>query len=183
MSKQYYLMAQLPDFSVNSDKSVLPVTYEYFDNLCRRFLTKEEISVLDGLSLEPERTESKTGSSFVDAWNANERELRFALGQIRALRMKKKFDTASVSVGQDIVQVARTATGMESPLAAERYLNDYRLSVIEKLRPMDSFCADYVFYYGLKLLLAQRMKKFDEEKGLASYHKIYDGILEEEGNL
>lgn len=179
MSNQYYLMAQLPAFSVSDDnKAALPITEEYFTDLCQRFLNEKELNVLKELSLEPKKEGVKTGSVLVDAWNENERQLRYALGQIRALKMKKKFDTSSVTIGQDIVQIARTAVGMESPLAAERYLNEYRLSVIEKLRPMDYFCADAVFYYGLKLKLTARMKKFDAEKGMSSYHKIYDSILE-----
>lgn len=177
MSRQYYLMAQLPAISVNADKSDLPITEEYFNDLCHRFLNEKELTMLEELSLEPKKEGVVTGSVFVDSWNQSERELRFALAQIRALRMNKKIDTASVTVGQDVVQIARTATGMESPLAAEQYLNEYRLSVIEKLRPMDQFCVDSVFYYGLKLKLTARMKLFDAEKGMTSYHKIYDSIL------
>ena len=79
----------------------------------------------------------------------------------------------------DIIQAARTAVGMESPLAAEEYLNEYRMETLNSLTPLDNFCVDAVIAYGLKLMLAQRMKKFDVETGKASYHKIYDEILEE----
>jgi hypothetical protein len=45
------------------------------------------------------------------------------------------------------------------------------------MRPLDGFSVDAVFSYGLRLKLAARMKKFNADKGLESYRKIYDGIL------
>jgi hypothetical protein len=49
--------------------------------------------------------------------------------------------------------------------------------LIESIRPNDSFSVDSVFEYALKLKLAQRMRKFDVETGMASYKKIYEKIL------
>lgn len=178
MSKQYYLVSQLPEFSVSGDKNVLPITYEYFYDLCSRFLDEKDMKILSGLSLEPPREAVKTGSAFVDSWNEKERSLRLALAQIRAVRMKKKFNAGNESIAPDAVQAARTASGMDSPLAAEQFLNQYRLSVVENMRPMDGFSSDAVFSYGLRLLLALRMKKFDAEKGMVSYKNIYNRILE-----
>jgi len=179
MSNQYYLVSQLPEFIVSDDKTVLPITYEYYYDLCSRFLSKQEMNILDSLSLEPPLEDSKTGSAFVDTWNYKEKSLRLALAQIRALRMKKKFNAGNESVAPDAVQAARTASGMDSPLAAEQYLNQYRLSVIESMRPTDGFSLDAVFNYGLRLKLATRMKKFDAAAGMASYKKIYTRILED----
>lgn len=178
MSKQYYLVSQLPEFSVNGDKNVLPITYDYFYDLCSRFFGEKEMKILDALSLEPPREPSATGSEFVDSWNEKERSLRLALAQIRALRMKKKFNAGNESIAPDAVQAARTASGMDSPLAAEQFLNQYRLGVLEDMRPMDEFSSDAVFCYGLRLLLATRMKKFDSERGMVSYKNIYNRILE-----
>jgi hypothetical protein len=36
-----------------------------------------------------------------------------------------------------------------------------------------------VFAYGIRLMLLERIKKFNAEKGTDSYHKIYDTILGE----
>lgn len=179
MSNQYYLLSQLPEFSVSDDKTVLPITYEYYYDLCSRFLNKNEMETLKSLSLEPSLEHSKTGSDFVDNWNYKERSLRLALAQIRALRMKKKFSVGTESIAPDAVLAARTASGMDSPLSAERYLNQYRLNVIESLRPLDGFSVDAVYRYGLRLQLASRMKRFDEAAGMTSYKKIYARILEE----
>ena len=94
--------------------------------------------------------------------------------------MNKKFDVENESFPPEVIQAARTATGMDSPLAAEQFLNQYRLNLLNSIRPQDEFSIDAVYLYGLKLKLALRMKKFNAEKGMASYHKIYDSILKGE---
>jgi hypothetical protein len=176
----YYLVAQLPSFSLNDDSSQkLPVTTEYFKDLCSRFMSEKSARIAEKLSLEPPLEVVPTGSLFLDAWYEKERNLRLALAQVRAAKMKKDTkDLPSTSDGEAI-QTARTATGMDSPLSAEQYLNQYRMGVLDRIAPQDIFSVDAVFNYGLKLMLAERMKKFNRDEGLASYHKIYDEILGE----
>lgn len=178
MGGWYYLMSQLPSISVSSDKP-LPVTEEYFVDLCSRFMDAKSIKILKGLSLEPPREGVRTGSVFLDAWYENERLLRFALAKIRALKMKKDVEIPMLSISPDIVQAARTACGIDSPLAAEQYLNEVRFSLLDRFAPADQFSTDAVFAYALKLKLVQRMKSFTEEAGAASYRTIYDQILGE----
>ena len=44
--------------------------------------------------------------------------------------------------------------------------------------PLDAFSIDAVYAYGLRLMLVERMRKFEVENGKTSYHKIYDTILD-----
>ncbi len=180
MEHLYYLVAQLPAFSVNDDSSQkLPLTVGYFKDLCSRFMSEKSARLAENLTLEPPVEPVSTGSVFLDEWYEKERSLRLALAQVRALKMKKDTkDLPSASDGES-VQAARTAAGMDSPLSAEQYLNQYRLGILDRIAPMDSFSADAVYSYGLKLMLTERMKKFNRDEGLASYHKIYDEILGE----
>lgn len=177
MSNQYYLMSQLP--AIDCDSKSLPITEQYFRDLCSRFLDQKSLTILENLSLEPSRDETKTGSAFLDKWNEKERCLRLALAQIRAVKMKKEFGVLPASCTADILQAARTAVGMDSPLAAEEFLNQYRMQTLDSMQPIDNFSIDAVFAYGLRLMLCQRMKKFDKEIGITSYRKIYDEILGE----
>ncbi len=179
MKEQYYLVSQLPDISSAGEKSALPITEKYYRDLCSRFLDSKQMEVLNKLSLEAPRLPEKTGSDFLDSWYSFERSLRYALAQIRAQKMKKDFGSVPVSVQADIVQAARTAVGMDSPLSAEQFLYEYRLSVLGNLQPMDYFSVDAVYAYGIRLMLLERIRKFDKEKGTDSYHKIYDTILGE----
>lgn len=180
MNQYYFLVSQLPAFSTSSDeKSDLPITETYYRDLCSRFFTPKEKTLLDGLSLVPPLDETPTGSRFLDEWYTFERSLRLALAQVRAQRMHKDSSPLPGSCTADILQAARTAVGMDSPLSAEQYLYNYRMSVLGSISPIDIFSTDAVFAYGVKLLLAQRMKRFDREQGTAAYRTIYDSILGE----
>lgn len=171
-------MSQLPAIDENDSKQ-LAITEKYFRDLCSRFLDKKSQEILENLSLEPDREGVKTGSAFLDKWNERERCLRLALAQIRAVKMKKESTVLPGSCTADILQAARTAVGMDSPLAAEEFLNQYRLETLNSMQPLDNFSIDAVYAYGIKLLLCQRMKLFDRETGKVSYRKIYDDILGE----
>ncbi len=180
MEHLYYLVAQLPAFATSSDNNVkLPISTEYYKDLCTRFMSEKYAEVARNLSLEPPREVETTGSAFLDEWYSRERSLRYALAQVRALKMKKEVKGLPVTTDGEAIQVARTATGMDSPLSAEQYLNEYRLSLLDRLSTLDMFSVDAVYSYGLRLMLVERMKKFNRDEGLDSYHKIYDEILGE----
>lgn len=179
MSQLYYFIAQLPSFSSSADSSKPSITSEYFLDLCRRFLSPKAVKIAENLSLEPPKADVKTTSAFLNQWYDRERKLRFALAQIRALKMKKEVKDIPATTEGDIVQAARTACGMDSPLKAEQFLNEYRLSVLDKIAPLDQFSEDAVYNYGLRLMLSERIHKFNKEEGMASYRKLYDEILGE----
>ena len=181
MGGQYYLVSQLPAFSITQN-APLPVTEEYFLDLCSRFMNKKAVKVLQNLSLEPPRQVETTGFSVLDKWYDFERSLRIALAYLRAQKMKKDFiDPTNLlsKVTPEIMQCARTAMAFESPLEAEDYLDQNRIDYLTNILPYDSFSDEAVIAYGLKLKLANRVKKFNEEAGMASYRKIYDQILGE----
>lgn len=174
---EYYLMSQLPSLDGMGDHTPLPITEERFSELCRRFLGKKAQRELDKLTLLPPRNEEKASSPLIEAWNDGERKLRLALGKVRADKMKKAFDTGNRYLPAGLMQAARTAVELESPLEAEKFLNHYRLNFLETLRPMDAFSEDAVFYYGLKLKLLLRIRNFDAACGKTAYKNIYDSIM------
>lgn len=174
---EYYLISQLPSLDAVSDNAPLPITRERFEELCEHHLGQKALGVLGELTLLPPRDCDSHGSGFIQAWNTAERGLRLALGKVRAERMKKSFDTQNAILTPDQLRAAAEATGQEDPLEAEKYLNRFRLSFLETLRPMDPFSLDYVYYYGLKLRLLQRMRSFDTAAGTEAYRNIYDSII------
>ena len=176
----YYLVSQLPNISSSESKAALPLTGTEFVELASRFITEDEKAVLQGLSLIPPMENISTGSAFLDVWYEKERNLRCALAQIRAQKMKKDSIPLPPGCTADIISAARTAVGMDSPLSAEQFLFEYRLRLLDDLRPLDGFSIDAVYAYGIKLLLVERMKKFEVENGKTSYHEIYDTILSNE---
>ncbi|HZK20512.1 MAG TPA: hypothetical protein VFC68_07295, partial [Treponemataceae bacterium] len=119
----------------------------------------------------------KTGSILIDSWYKRERQLRFALAQIRALKMKKKHTLPVGGIPSDVIQTARTATGFNNPLEAELFLANSRFKTLESLQSLDAFSTDALFAYVLKLKIAKRIRRFNNESGLASYQNIYKTIL------
>ena len=174
---EYYLISQLPSLDGINENTPLPITEERFTELCDRFLGKRSQRAIKKLSLSPPKSSDSSGSVLIDAWNESERTLRFALGKARAEKMKKPFDTENRTFPVEYIKAASTATEIENPLEAEKYLNSYRMEILETLRPMDSFSEDYVFYYGLKLKLLLRIRQFDTKLGEKAYKKIYNSIL------
>lgn len=171
-------MAQLPSFSISAG-TPLPITEEYFNELCSRFLDDKTMNLLKDLSLEPPLKVTSSGSKLVDLWYDWERTLRIVLAQIRAAKMHKEFNINLPSTSPEILQTARTATGFDSPLEAEEYLYNARLEALQKFSTLEPFSTDALLAYALKLKMAYRIRKFSEEAGMASYRKIYDTILGE----
>lgn len=177
---EYYLISQLPSLDGISESTPISVTEKQFLELCSRFLGKKALAELNELTLVPSRNYKKSSSALVERWNEGERKLRFALAKLRADKMNKHFDVGLESFPAELLQAVRTAVEIESPMEAEKYLNQYRLDFLEALRPTDSFSEEYIFYYGLKLKLIERMRKFNSQSGEAAYRKIYDSIMSED---
>lgn len=174
---EYYLMSQLPSLDGVGENAPLPITEKDFLEVCRRFLGKNELKELERLTLLPPRNPVKSSSPLIEKWNEGERNLRLALAKLRADKMKKYFAVAEGYLSAELLQTARTAVEFESPMEAEKFLNDYRLKFLETLRPMDTFSKDSVFYYCLKLKLVSRMRNFDNEGGKTAYKNIYNSVL------
>ncbi len=174
---EYYLVSQLPSLDGINENTPLPITTERFTELCRRFLGKKAQSEFEKLTLVPTRNPEKSSSALVERWNEGERSLRIALAKLRADKMNKHFDADNQSFSPVLLQAVRTAVEIESPMEAEKFLNKYRLEFLETLRPSDSFSEEYVFYYGLKLKLVERIRKFDSESGESAYRNIYNSIM------
>jgi len=174
---EYYFLSQLPSLDGISGNVPLPITEERFLELCHRYLGKKALDEINKLTLIPSREYEKSSSRLIEAWNEGERNLRLALGKVRAEKMKKTYYLGNEYLSTQLVKVAQTAVEMESPLEAENFLNLYRLEFLETLRPMDTFSEDSVFYYGLKLKLLTRERQFQTEIGEKAYKNIYNSIM------
>lgn len=174
---EYYLISQLPSLDGISEATPVPITEERFLELCSRYLSPKARKEVEKLSLLPSLDAALSPSPLVQAWNAGERDLRLALGKLRAEKMEKPFPQGNKNFPVDLLRAVGTAMDMESPLEAERFLSQYRLNFLETLRPMDNFSEDFVYYYGLKLKLLLRTRQFDTQQGEVAYRNIYNSIL------
>ena len=174
---EYYLVSQLPSLDGIGENAPLPITQEWFSELCNRFLSRKAQKEFEGLTLMPSRSSRKSDSELINAWNDGERNLRLALAKARAEKLKKVFDVGNENIPVSLMTAARTAAEFESPMEAEMFVDNYRLSFLETLRPMNTFSEDFVFYYGLKLKLILRIRQFDTQKGEEAYKNIYNSII------
>ncbi|MBE6563320.1 MAG: hypothetical protein E7660_06250 [Ruminococcaceae bacterium] len=179
---EYYLIAQLPSLDGINGDSPLPITEEQFSELCGRFLGKKVLIETESLTLLPPMDVESSNVPLIDAWNTRERDLRLALGKVRAEKLEKVFDLRGKNVPSELLKAANTAVDTESPMDAELFLLKNRLGFLETLRPTDIFSKDYIYYYGLKLKLLERIKRFDAELGKAAYRSIYNSITQNGGD-
>ena len=113
---EYYLIAQLASLGGISEDTPLPITEERFTELCNRFLGKRSQEAMNKLTLSPPKSSESSGSVLIDAWNESERNLRFALGKVRAEKMNKAFGTGHRVFPGEYIETASTATEIENPI-------------------------------------------------------------------
>lgn len=174
---EYYLMSQLPSLDGLGEDKPLPISEEQFLDLCSRFLGEKAQEEIKKLSITPPKNDIPSGSPLIQAWNEGERNLRLALGKVRADKMKKPFDFGNKTFSVELMKVVNTAAEMDNPLKAEQALSLYRLNFLETLRPLDTFSEDFVYYYGLKLKLMLYIRQFHTDAGETAYKNIYHSIL------
>lgn len=175
---EYYLVSQLPSLDGLSENSPLPITEEQFDELCERFLDKKSRNEMKNIVLVPPRDTVSCGSSIIDSWLLAEKLLRLALAKARAEKMKKYYDIADVQFPPEYIKTAMAATEIENPLEAEIFLNSFRLTILEGMRPSNSFSKEYVFYYAIKLKILNRIRCFDKNIGETAYKNIYSSVYD-----
>ncbi len=174
---EYYLVSQLPSLDGLAENASLPITQARFDELCVQLLNKKALAQLERITLNPPREGESVASAVVSQWLASERTLRLALAKLRAEKMDKQFDCELQSFPAVISQAARTAVEIENPMDAEKFLNRFRVELLDSLRPSDAFSLEAVYWYSLKLKLLDRVRQFDTERGQAAYKTIYQSIL------
>ena len=174
---EYYLISQLPSLDGLAENAPMPITENYFLELCGQNLGKKMLQEIENLTLLPPINPEKSSSALVEAWNNGERDLRLALAKARAEKMNKPYTLEDKILLPEILKIANTAIEIDNPLEAENFLLQYRLAFLESLRPTDAFADDYIFYYGLKLKLILRIKQFDSSLGENTYKNIYNSIL------
>lgn len=180
----YYLMAQLPSIVQIDQKGADFMSFSEFKDLAERYLSEKDFAILNTVTLNPPRTKNMTGSAFLDSWYDFERALRLALEQIRAAKLKWEHDTSydERNLLSDAFlprQIASEAITMQNPLDAELFLDAARFKAVDSISRLENFSNISVFSYAIKLLLCERFRKFNIEKGRQEYSKTYHAILED----
>jgi hypothetical protein len=171
----FFLIPQLPSLSYGQ---IPPITSDSFRGLCRDYLQKGDLALLEYCSFGYAKPET-TASPFINAWLARERTIATNLTFLRAGKLNRTladFEIAHESF--DAETQTKAAFAMENPLEAELFLDRGRWEAIENLLKTTYFGVNAVYAYMLKLLLIERRAAFNVEEGFAEYKALYAGILE-----
>lgn len=178
MSHYYYTAAALPTIRLGEK---VPISDDTFFQLAEDTVSPEEYRILFRSrwgSLEP------TGSPFADRILSWEKELRLELAKARLAGLKISSPHAlPESDGRDVLlEKIRTALSLDSPLAAESYLNNIRWNFVEEISAAHFFNLEALIAYYFKLQLALRQEKFQKAAGQEAFDKIYKNVRESLNN-
>jgi hypothetical protein len=176
----YYLVSQLPSLQYGEKA---PYTPDEFLEQCKTVFSKQDYEALQYCTMDMSILEDapKTHSPFINAWVARERTLRYTLANLRSAKLKRGDEENIEEAPHDVPRAeaaAHAAFAMSNPLEAELFLDEGRWESIEAMQGYDSFTAEVIFAYILKLTLMQRRFLFNQEDGLAGYKALYASIMQ-----
>jgi hypothetical protein len=174
LSPYYYTTAALP--TIRLGEKIL-IKEEQFLEFAEDTLKAGDYQIL--LKSRLGSTEP-TGFVFADRILSWEAELRLELAKARLAKLKHDPPPClPESNGRDVlVEKARTAVAMDSPLEAECFLNQLRWSFIEEMAVSHFFDLEALVVYYFKLQIALRQEKFQKEPGQEAFEKTYDAVTE-----
>ena len=174
MSNYYYTAAALP--TIWLDEKV-PISEEKFLEFAEDTLAGDDYQIL--LKSRWDSTEP-TGFVFTDTILSWEKELRLELAKARLAKLK--FDPPQALPESDgsyvLLERARAAVAMDSPLEAECYLICLRWNFIEEMAVSHFFDLEALVVYYFKLQIALRQQKFQKELGQEAFKKTYNVVSE-----
>jgi len=175
--KYYYFVATLPSIDYG-DKP--PVGSEEFRGLCHDLLDAEDAALVRYCYYNPilaVETVQSTGSDFIDCLMARERTLALNLAYLRAGTLKRPSPGDPPHDVPRAEAVAKAAFEMTDPLEAAIFIDKSRWGALDEMVGVDSFGANNIFAYLMKLQLLERRQRFDAEIGAVKYKELYDSIL------
>lgn len=121
-----------------------------------------------------------TGFAFADQILSWEKELRLELAKARILKLPFELppDLKDTPVNYSLLEEVRAVMAIESPLEAERYLDQMRWKYLEETGARHYFDREALVIYYLKLQLLLRQEKFQEELGREIFEKEYAALTE-----
>jgi hypothetical protein len=174
LKNHYYTLAALKTIRLGEK---IPISEEYFLQFAEDTIDAKSYQIL--LKSRWGLTEP-TGFSFADRILSWEKELRLELAKARIL--KRPFDNPPNLQASDgsysLLEQVRAVMALDSPLDAERNLDQLRWSFLEEMSAHHYFDLEALVVYYLKLQLALRQEKFQEELGRDSFEKEYAALAD-----
>lgn len=174
MKNYYYTVAALETIRLGEK---VPISETQFLQFVEDTINAKDYQVL--LKTRWGLTEP-TGLSFADRILSWEKELRLELAKARVLKLDfEPVQTLPTSDGDyALLEQVRAVMALDSPLDRERYLDNLRWSFLMEMGAGHFFDLEALVVYYLKLQLALRQAKFQEELGRESFEKAYAAVTD-----
>ncbi len=174
MKNYFYTLAALKTLKLGEK---IPISEESFLEFAEDTIAAKDYRIL--LKCRWGLTEP-TGFSFADRILSWEKELRVELAKARVSKLPFELPPTLKDLpgNYSLLEEVRAAMALESPLDAERYLDQMRWNYLEEIGARHYFDFEALVIYYLKLQLALRQEKFQEELGRDSFEKEYAALTE-----
>ena len=153
MREYYYIVSSLPMLEFGEKPTI---SYEDFLNSCRTQLSPCDMEIIEKADEWKE-------------WGRFSIALRNEIAVFRAA--KKSKDPAKYIHGDDnrdplLIPSAHWAVNLDSPLEAERFLDQLRWEKLEELSKGHYFDIDFLVTYALKLQILERWQTINSQDGM-----------------
>lgn len=174
MTNYYYTVAALQTISLGEK---VPISETQFLQFAEDTMEDRDYEVLRGTRWG---LTEQTGLPFADQILSWEKELRLELAKARILKLD--FEPAQALPASDgnyaLLEQVRAVMALDSPLDRERYLDRLRWNFLEEMGAGHFFDLEALVVYYLKLQLALRQVKFQEELGRENFEKAYAAVTD-----
>ncbi|MDD4202054.1 MAG: DUF2764 family protein [Candidatus Omnitrophica bacterium] len=157
----YYLIASLPFLSLEKE---LRISKEQFLLECEKWLSEKDMDILlNSVVFEDDIDFEK--DDMLSIWKAFDAFLRKQLARYRENTKEGLKSSVTDKTIKEIVE-------QQDPLKKEKVLAEKKLEILDDLEQGHVFDLEAVIIYYLKLVIIERIKKFDEEKGLQVFETL-----------
>lgn len=165
MSQYYYLIASLPMLEFGTRASIL---YSDFITHCQEELHTSDMKIIERVKIRPFE-DMKDSSPTLREWKRFDTSLRNEIARSRAVRFAK--DPSQYIRGENypdpfVSGFAHWAVSQDSPIEAERFLDQLRWEKIEELEKGHYFDIDFLITYALKLQILERWDRINSGRGM-----------------
>ncbi len=176
LDKYYYLVGSLPALSLERPP---PLTSESFLEACGGQLSPARLGRLQAVGLVP--VGFGPPGSFERRWQAWETYLRNLLVWRRCHHVgcdqAHQWLRPESDVFPLLVRQVDEAITEDSPLECERRLDQLRWQALDHLTVGHSFDFEVLVAYRLRLLLVEKWRDHDTERGEAAFAELTEGLV------
>ena len=153
-----------------------PISYPDFLKACRFELNKDDIDVIERLSIEPS-ADTEDELPLLGEWKKFNRILGNELVRSRAVKKGKdpnKYLRGDNGADPFVAPFTHWAVNQDSPIEAELYLDKIRWEKIEEITEGHYFDMEYLAAYGFQLKILERWARINSLDG----SKVLEGLAE-----